>query len=166
MRKELLILAGLGAGVLGLSYLMSRAQAQGTVVSAETTTGEVPVGSTFNVNIVLVTNYSVFADEITLNFNPSILSVESITEGNFLGQDGASTFPVIKIDNNAGKAVCGFTRMGVDTGVTGTGNLAVVVFKAKAVGSSYINPSSIKIVDITLNTVPVNKVNSINITVV
>jgi hypothetical protein len=92
-------------------------------------------GETFSINITVYPEGTeeIFAAQYDLYFNNTLLNATSQTQGLFLIQDGASTYPVVnKINNTLGKTEYGETRTCVGYGVTNPGVLAAITFQAIA----------------------------------
>src|SRR3972149_6228866 len=85
-------------------FLPGIASAAGNaVVSVSTPADAINPGERFTVSISVVPNNAIAGMQFDLSFNPAILTVDSITEGNLLNQGGASTyFEPGEIDNVAG----------------------------------------------------------------
>lgn len=108
-------------------------------------------GQTFIVNISINTNLSVYAIESKLKFNNSILSVLSAVEGGFLKKDGASTFPIITINNSEGFVKIANTRFNIQTGVSGEGSVLVITFNSSSRGNSALSLGNVQLADPNLN---------------
>ena len=103
----------------------------------------------FIINVNIESQEKIYAAEFELSFNSQVLEVLEVVKGNFLGKDGADTYEVIKEDN--GKITFASTRFGIQTGVSGEGNLAEIKFKAKDIGESNLILSNVKIADASLD---------------
>ena len=124
------------------------------------------IGDDFTLNIDIKTTATIYADQFDVYFNPTILNISSAVEGNFLKQDGATTFPVIQIDNTVGKITFGSTRFNIQTGVTGQGTLATITFHAKAAGSTILDLENVLLSDPSLQPVNTNVTNgTVNVAV-
>ncbi len=105
----------------------------------------VPIGQEFTVNITVgsETNpaYNVTSDEISIEFNPAVLQVVSVTNGPYLASSGYSTFPMTPtIDNVNGKVTNAAESIyGGKVAPTGTGVIWIITFNATSKGSSYVN---------------------------
>jgi hypothetical protein len=98
-------------------------------------------GKQFTVDIMAENVCNVYGFQFELVFDADVLDVMNVTEGQFLSIDGASTYWIYQIkpmdDKGAmGKIVGVCTRIGRDKGVSGSGVLASVVFRAKGYGMS------------------------------
>ena len=74
-------------------YLPTHVSAAGAViVSVSAPTQAVSSGQQFTVNINVQPNNAIAGAQFNLSFNPSLVSVNSVTEGNLFKQSGASTY--------------------------------------------------------------------------
>jgi hypothetical protein len=83
----------------------------------------------FTSDVDINSQVDTYAGAVDILFNPNIVQSLGVSEGDFLKKDGASTYPVIAIDNTIGKITFANTRFNTQTGVSGSGSLASVVFK-------------------------------------
>ncbi len=111
----------------------------GTGFAFSTDTTSVRVGETFTlrVNAEKVTNLAGW--EFDLMFDPDVLEVLEVNEGNFLKTGGGATFfQNGKIDNATGEIAGLSSALISKSGITGTGTLLSVGFAAKAAGESQL----------------------------
>ena len=94
-------------------------------------------GETFTLDIHAENIFDLAGWQFDINFDPALLEAISVTEGNFLKADGVSTFfHGGSIDNGTGKIKgLNAARLSLQ-GVTGTGSLVQVTFKAKSAGET------------------------------
>ena len=145
-------------GILSLSLLSGLAgmAVAETLVNVPSSTQNVAKGETFTINVTIYPDTSIVGAQFDLSFNASLVSAESVTEGDLLSQDGAGTYfsPGI-IDNSAGTitSVSGaITTSGVT--VSSPGVFATIRMTAKMVdGTSRINLSNVIVGDINANAV-------------
>ncbi|ODS36704.1 hypothetical protein BEH94_10540 [Candidatus Altiarchaeales archaeon WOR_SM1_SCG] len=113
-----------------------------------------PKSSTVNVNDTFIININIagtdiYAAEFELKFNPGILEVIDLGEGDFIKHDGSDTFNITNINNTGGKINYAVTRLndtdGVEGGITGAGELIWIKFRAKENGTSSLNIESYNI---------------------
>ena len=71
---------------------------------------------------------------LTLVFDPSVVEFVRLIAGDFLG--GAADAEVLANSTRPGVVVVGASRLGRAPGVTGSGSLATVMFRAKSAGES------------------------------
>ena len=97
----------------------------------------VHTGDTFTLNIRAENISNLAGWQFDIAFDPAALEAIEVTEGDFLKNDGGTTFfQGGSIDNAAGKiAQLSAARLS-SQGVTGTGTLLQVTFKAKSVGET------------------------------
>ena len=109
----------------------------GTGFTFSTDTTSVRVGDTFtlHVNAEKVTDLAGWQFDLT--FDPDVLEAVEVNEGGFLKRGGGTTFfQRGTVDNAAGEISDMSAALISKKGVTGTGRLLSVVFKAKADGNS------------------------------
>jgi hypothetical protein len=108
-------------------------------------------GETFTVNISVVPGTTPVAGmQFDLAFNPSLLSVDSVVQGNLLSQGGASTYFVSGTINNIAGTVTGVAGAITEAGesVSGLGNFAVITLTANAGGTSPLTLSNVVVGDV------------------
>jgi hypothetical protein len=119
------------------------------VISVEPSHQNVLQGDIFTVNITVdPAGIEVMGAQYDLYFNNVLLNATEQIKGTFLSQDGASTMEVTnEINNTIGLVGYCEIRTGVDYGVTASGVLATVTFKAMEPGTSNLSLSNIIISD-------------------
>lgn|GEM_PF-2132512 len=126
------------------------------VVSAQTTTVAVSPsmkfvenGQGFSVEIVVTPGTSIAGAQFDMSFDPSLLRVESVEEGNLFTQGGASTYFQRGTINNTAGTVTGVASVILGPNkVTSPGTLAIVHFTAKnAQGTSSLTLSNVIVGD-------------------
>ena len=80
---------------------------------------------------------------ISLSFNPSVLRVRTVQEGNFMRQGGAQAAFTQKIDAAAGRVDIAIVRPGDVLGASGTGVVGAVLFEAIGAGQSPLSLSGV-----------------------
>jgi hypothetical protein len=147
---------------LGLSGLPVSAAPETAIMTVSATTQAVSPGAQVTVNIVMQPNNSIAGTQFNLSFNPAMVTVNSVSEGNLLKQDGAGTyFSPGQIDNNAG-TIIGVAGAIVDPGKTiiTPGTFAVVTLTAgSTVGTCLLTLSKVIAGDINALSMPVATVN-------
>ena len=94
-------------------------------------------GDTFTLNIHAENVIDFAGWQFDIAFDPAVLEAIDVSEGDFLKMNGASTFfQGGSIDNAAGKITQLSAARLSSQGVTGTGTLLQVTFKAKSVGET------------------------------
>ena len=103
-------------------------------------------GDTFTLDL-MVEDLAHFAGwQLDIAFNPEVLRVVSVTEGDFLSKDGDSTFfQEGEIDNTEGQ-ITGISGVLISrSGVSGTGVLLSITFEAKAAGEGGLKTYNVKL---------------------
>lgn len=111
---------------------------------------EAEQGDTFTINIQVDTEGAeIYGAQYVLYFDSGILNATLQTQGDFLRQDGATTYVAANIINNTpGKLEYGESRMGVERGVTNSGTLASITFEVTGTsGTSYFEFSNVILSD-------------------
>jgi hypothetical protein len=160
----------IGMGILSLFLLFGLSGivvAQATVVNVSPSTQNVAKGETFTIDITIDPGASIAGAQFDLSFNPALVSVNSMTEGNLLKQGGANTyFSPGTIDNTAGTitGVAGAITTPGQT-VSSSGVFATIQMTAKSVdGTSLLDLSNVIVGDINGNPVSIT-VNDGSVTV-
>ena len=93
--------------------------------------------------------------QFILAFNPAVLEVADVNEGDFLSQDGSRTFFQVTNIDNVGGELSGIrlARLG-QGGVSGSGVLLQVVFRAKAAGNSPLTLRDVKLGSVSGDQIP------------
>src|SRR3989304_1528325 len=74
-------------------WLPGPASAAGTaIVSVSAPTQSVSPGAQFTINITVQPNNSIAGAQFNLSFNPSLVTINTVNEGNLLNQNGANTY--------------------------------------------------------------------------
>ena len=89
-------------------------------------------GDTFTLDILAESVFDLAGWQFDLTFDPAVLEATGVSEGNFLKITGGSTFfQKGRIDNKIGKITGLNAALLSDSGVSGTGTILQVTFKAK-----------------------------------
>jgi hypothetical protein len=110
------------------------------VVSVYPSASYVEVGSTFNVNVTVSNVHDLVGWEFKLYYLSAKLNGTGVAEGPFLKQGGNTFFYVVNFTDNY-NATHGIvwltcTLLGAVPGVSGSGTLATITFRAREPGSS------------------------------
>ena len=116
---------------------------------------KVNVGERFTATLTASNVMDLSGAQFTLDFNPAVLEVADVNEGDLLNQDGSRTFfQVANIDNVRGElSGIRLARLS-NKSVSGSGVLLTVVFRAKAVGDSSLTLRDVKLGDALGNQIP------------
>jgi hypothetical protein len=99
---------------------------------------EIPVGREFGMAINVTNEAEVGSMSLSINFNPRILNLKTVSEGG-LGRSLGEKVPFLQnIDNNAGICTIGFSSPQIGKGVRSGGTLATLRFEAKAAGEAVV----------------------------
>ena len=108
---------------------------------------------TLNLNAEKVTNLAGWQADIT--FDPNVLEATEVDEGDFLMLEGGDTFfQGGTIDNTAGKIKGMFAARQSEDGVSGTGTLVSVTFRAKVDGKTQVTLDNFEFGSITGDIIP------------
>ncbi|MEK6945601.1 MAG: cohesin domain-containing protein [Nanoarchaeota archaeon] len=143
MFKKLFVMLSFFVVFLGLVSALNQIYISPSPVS--TTQGQ---HFTIDINGIALANTSdVFGVQFDLDYNPSLLSMNSVTQGNFLKSDGATT--IFNYTSSAGKLTV-YTVRNTTTGIYGSGTFATVNFTALNSGNSFLNLSNVVWVNSTI----------------
>ena len=106
----------------------------------------VSVGQTFTLDLTVKDVYDLSGWQLNIAFNPAVLKVISVNEGDFLSTDGRNTFfQGGNINNDAG-SITDINGVVIDEGgISGTGTLLSITFEAKASGQGSLQLSKGKL---------------------
>ena len=97
------------------------------------------VGKTFAVNVVLSQVQNLYSVPVQITYNPSMLEVVNVSDGNLLSRDGQPVALVHRDDPASGTLQVTATRPPNSGGVSGQGQVFTITFMAKGPGTSTIN---------------------------
>jgi len=107
---------------------------------------EAPIGASFNVTVKISNVADLYGWEFKLSWNPLIISVTEVVEGNFLSS-GGQTYLVKVINNTVGYIHVACTLIGAASGVSGSGVLAIVYFYVNRSGETVLDLYGTKLVN-------------------
>lgn len=142
-----------------------------TLISAAETTSitalapdeSISGGEQFIISVVVEPNQAIAGVQFDLSFDPSLVTVNGVEEGNLLKQDGANTFFNPGTIDNATGTVSGVTGVITSPGqtVSTPGTLAIITLTAGTTGDTCpLTLSNVVIGNITGQSVPVSVINS------
>ena len=109
----------------------------GTGVAYAFSKTPIHLGDTFTLDIRAENVFDLAGWQFDIAFDPVVLEAINVSEGDFLKTDGGSTFfQSGRIDNAAGKITGLKSARLSDSGVSGTGNVLQIKFKAKLHGET------------------------------
>jgi general secretion pathway protein D len=112
------------------------------------------VGSQFTVNAVL-SGQNVYSVPVQLQYNPNVLQLVNVSNGNFLSQDGQIVTLVHRDDPATGTVQITATRPPNSGGASGQGTVFTLTFLAKAPGNSPVAVTRAGIKDAVMQNVAV-----------
>jgi hypothetical protein len=152
----------LSATIMILSMPQPAAAAGTAVVTATGPSPAISSGQQFTVSIDVNPNNAIAGMQFDLSFNPSLVTVNNVTEGSLLKQGGANTyFNPGQISNSAG-TVTGVSGVIISPGqtVSAVGTFAVITMTASSgIGTSLLSLSNVIVGDINGHALSVNAVN-------
>jgi len=91
-------------------------------------------GATFAVNVILNGAQNAYSVPLQVSYDPKLLQVINVSNGNFLSRDGQAVAVVHRNDETTGTLQITATRPPGANGVSGKGTVVTVTFMAKAAG--------------------------------
>jgi len=115
------------------------------------------VGDTFNVNVDVANINDLYAYQLDLTFDPTLLAAVSVSEGPFLASGGTTFFIPGTIDNVGGSVTATADALiGAISGVSGSGTLLTFEFTAIAAGTSALDIANPILLDSSFNDITAN----------
>ena len=111
------------------------------------------VGSTFQVAVMLANAKDLYSVPVQMHFDPAVLSLVNVDDGNLLGRDGQAVALVHRDEGN-GMLTISASRPPNTKGVDGQGTLCTLTFKALAAGDSALSLVKIGAKDSNQNNLP------------
>jgi general secretion pathway protein D len=139
-----------GSALLVLVMLLG-AGSQAQTISIQPFSSTVDAGNMFTVDVTASGVTDLFAFQFDVDFDPTIISAVTISEGPTLSGGGSTFFIPGSIDNGAGSIqFTTDTLIGAVPGVTGNGVLATLSFNATSGGISPLKLSNVVLLDSSL----------------
>jgi len=141
----------------------SPASAEGETEVSISGPGEISPGEQFTIDIQVTPGEAIAGVQFNLAFDASLLSVDSVAEGDLLTQDGASTYFSAGTINNGTGSISGVAGAIITPGqtVADNGTFAIVTMTAGMTGgTSSLTLSNVVVGDINGQAVTANVVNS------
>jgi predicted secreted protein len=92
-----------------------------------------------SVDIAIENAANVGGYQVDLAYDPSIVSVQEVKPGTFMGSTGRTVMPLSSIDNTAGLVTFGASTIGSQSGASGSGILATLKLLPKAKGTTALD---------------------------
>lgn len=122
-----------------------------TAVMVEPSSSEVDIGDNFTVDILIAPDTDIVGVQLSLTFDPALVTANDVTEGNLLDQGGAETYFISGIINNVAGTITGvFGAITADgETVSQSGTFATIGFTAgTAVGTSALDLTDVIVGDL------------------
>jgi general secretion pathway protein D len=126
----------------------------GAIVSFDPPTINQPVGSTFAVNIAVSGGQNVFSVPAQVTYDPKLLQLANVSNGNALSKDGQVVALVHRDDQQAGSLQLTATRPPGAPGVPVDGVVFTLTFVAKAPGQGTLSVNRAVLRDPSMNSMP------------
>lgn len=104
---------------------------------------EVPQKREFRISVNIMAEQEIGTLSLNVGYDSSVLNIKSIEQGGIVGQLGTTTPFLSNFDNGSGSCTLGFSSPDPARGVRGAGNLAVLVFEAKAQGEAIVTVTGV-----------------------
>ena len=117
------------------------------MVDPSSTTIPGPLGQTFTLDIDISGVTDLYSFAFSVNVDPDVLSITSVTEGSFLSGGGETTFLPGTIDGEGNVFGVSDTLVGPVPGVSGDGTLATITFTTVGGGTTPVDIFSVKLFD-------------------
>ena len=127
---------------------------------------QVAPGSLFTLTIGIEGASNVGGFQVDVAYAPSVMRVEGVTIGPFLGSTGRTAISVgPSIDHARGRVSFGAFTFGNQPGASGSGELAYITFRAQQAGSSTVTFRNAVVADPQGNGLPVGSLEGSNVIV-
>lgn len=97
------------------------------------------VGNPFNVNVVIQNATDLFSAPMQIKFDPKVLRLTDVVQGNLLASDGQEVTFTKNIQNDMGVATVGLNRLQGSGGITGSGMLVTLSFTTVGPGTTTVS---------------------------
>jgi len=124
--------------VLSTTFLQPLTNADATVVSVSPSTVTVSMGQNFSIDVSIDSVADLYAWELKLSWNPSLLDFVGAAKGPFL-EAGGTTYFTFALNATAGYVIVDCTLLGMVRGVNGNGVLTTMTFYVRNAGESPLN---------------------------
>jgi len=114
----------------------------------------ITAGDELDLSINISSNQKIVSVPFYLRYDPAYMEFIKATEGTFMKTDGKSATFMTSNDATKGRLIVGNSRLGDRDGISGSGDLMSVKFKAKKAGSTKIYLENYRITDGGGNIIP------------
>ena len=140
--RSVMMWALLLVGILTLAFGLRTVQASPETVlyldPSSFVDASLTPGNSFMVDIMVSDVEYLYAWQVNMSFDPSVLEFVNVTEGDFLESQPEGTFGAKRIESVEGWGIFGWTTVGMFVGVSGSGTLATIEFRVLAEGESIL----------------------------
>jgi len=116
----------------------------------------VQVGEEFEIRVDINSGTDITNAPFYLRYEPQSVSFIKAFEGSFMKQDGKNTSFMTFNDEKGARIIVGSSRLGDSKGVSGSGTVMTVVFKAAKKGETRLSLENVKITEPGGKLIPVN----------
>ena len=100
------------------------------------------MGQPFTVNLVMKNAADLFSAPLQIKYDPKMLKLNDVTQGNLMGSDGQQATFTKNIQNDTGEADITLNRLPGTGGVTGSGILATLSFTTLGRGAATVSAAA------------------------
>lgn len=133
-----------GGGALSVTFTASNSNPPANSISLQ---GASASGPAFTVNVNVTDVVDLYGASYTLTWSPGVLEYIGAANSGYFG--AGDNFQVALENGAQGRLVVGHTRVGSVPGVTGSGTLHTLSFRAIAAGSTGVQFESVRLADST-----------------
>ena len=106
---------------------------------------ETSQANSLTVSLSMEAGADIVAAPLQIQYDPKMLSLDSVARGDFLSSDGQQAFFTKNVQNEAGVANIQLNRMPGAPGVNGSGVLVTLTFRTKAKGSTTVSVNNLAV---------------------
>lgn len=125
-----------------------------TIVYVSPEKNEPFVGQTFTIEVRILNAENIYGWEVKLKWNPNLLDIVKVAEGDFLKRGGGTFFTTNTSRATEGRVVVDCTLLFNVSGVNGNGTLTTIEFYAKVQGECLLELEETILVDESERSVP------------
>jgi len=114
------------------------------------------VGREVSIQIDVQEGKDLFGAPFYLIYDPKLLKVVKVSQGDFFKKDGKRSAFLQKVDPKSGRIIIGQTRLGNVGGMNGKGTLVLVTFKTVHAGKASLSFESVDFRDSRLSSLEVH----------
>ncbi|MGA3075837.1 MAG: cohesin domain-containing protein [Bryobacteraceae bacterium] len=100
---------------------------------------ETIMGGSFSVNLVMANATDLFSAPLQIKFDPKVLKLNDVAQGNLMASDGQQATFTKNIQNDTGEADITLNRLPGTGGITGSGMLVTLSFTTLARGATSVS---------------------------